>query len=106
MRRYAFLAGGHEEQRREPLGQRDFGTLKHRADRDRELLAALGFVALIEAIAMRFAFKLGDLLAVHVPAMRADRTLRPNSRFQPFAGLGFVLEDRVFQQVGHGLSSY
>jgi hypothetical protein len=33
--------------------------------------------------------------------MRANPTICPNSRFKPVAGFGFVLEDRVFEKIGH-----
>jgi hypothetical protein len=38
--------------------------------------------------------------------MRAHRTVRPNPRFQPFPGFGFVGEDRVLQVRGHWGSSF
>ena len=86
----ALLGGRHEEQRGKPLGQRDFGALENGPDRDGELLAAGRFVALIHAATVRFAVKLGDLILIGVPAMRANPTVRPNASFKPVAGLGFV----------------
>jgi len=55
MRRHAFLAGGRQEQGGKPFGQRNLGTLKYGADRDRELLTAGRFVALVDASAVSLA---------------------------------------------------
>jgi hypothetical protein len=41
MGRYTLLAGGHQEQRGKPFGERNFAALENGFDRDRELLAAL-----------------------------------------------------------------
>src|SRR5437879_770051 len=96
MRANALLGSGHEEQRRKPLGQRDFGALEYGVDGDSELLAARRFVALVHARTVRLALKLGELFLIRVAAMRANPTVGPNAGFQPFAGCGLVLEDRVF----------
>ncbi len=63
MGRDAFLAGGHQEQRRQPLGQRDFGALENGLDGHGELLAALG--ALKDARTVRFALQRGFCLDRH-----------------------------------------
>jgi hypothetical protein len=52
------LGGVREEQRRKPLGQRDFGTLENGVYRHGKLLAALRLVALIQARTVRFASSL------------------------------------------------
>src|SRR5436305_56328 len=101
MRADPLLRGGHEEQRRKPLGERDFGALKHGVDGHGELLAALAFVALVHAGTVRLAFELGELVLIGVAAMRANPTVGPNAGFKPFAGCGFVEEDRVFEKIGH-----
>src|SRR5579864_7202597 len=46
---------------------------------------------------MRFAAQAGDLLFVAVAAMRTNRAIRPHARFEPFARLGVVREDRLRQ---------
>lgn len=53
MGRNALFAGGHQEQGGKPLGQRDFGALKNRLNRHRELLTAFG--TLIQARTVRLA---------------------------------------------------
>jgi len=52
---HAFLAGGHQEQRGEPLGQRYLGTLEYGANGHGKLLTARRFVALKQARTVRFA---------------------------------------------------
>jgi hypothetical protein len=101
MRANPLLGSGHEEQRRKPLGQRDFGALKHGVDGHGELLAARGFVALVHARTVCLAFQLGELVLICVSAMRANPTVRPDAGFKPFAGCGLVEEYRVFEKVGH-----
>jgi hypothetical protein len=49
---------------------------------------------------VRLALKLGELVLIRVAAMRANATVGPNAGFKPFAGCGFVLEDRVFEKIG------
>ena len=70
-----------------PLVQRNLAALKHRADRNRVLLAAI--VALNQASAVRFALK---ALGRERTAMRAIRTLRPALRLKVFAGIVSVDE--------------
>lgn len=96
MGRDAFLAGGHQEQGGKPFGQRDFGTFKYGLDRDGELFATDRRVALVHARAVRFAFELGHFAEA---AVRANRAFRPNPRFQPLTGCGFILKDRVIKKV-------
>lgn len=98
----ALLRGGHQEQRGKPLGERDFGTLKHRVHCHRELLAALRFVALVHTRAVSFAFKLGDFVLIGIAAVRANPAVGPNPCLKPFAGFGFVSENRVLKVGGHG----
>src|SRR6202021_1964847 len=94
------LARGHEKERGKPFRQRELGTLKHRPDRDRELLAAL--VALVEASAMLLALKLRHLIGGGA-AVRADRTIRPDPCLKPLAGLAFAVESGVAEGGGLGL---
>jgi hypothetical protein len=72
--RPAFLAGGHQEQRGEPLGQRNFAALEYGFDCDRELLAA--FVAMIQAGAMRTSLELSHMLRGNA-ARRNPGFIRP-----------------------------
>ena len=97
----ALLAGGHQEQRGKPLCKRDFGALEHGVHGYGELLAALRFVALVHAGTVRLALKLGDLVLIGIAAVRANSAVGPDAGFKPFAGGGFVEEDRVFEKVGH-----
>src|SRR4051812_44784713 len=96
----ALLRSRHQEQRRQPLGQRQLGTLEYGFDRDRELLAAFG--ALVEASAVGLALQRLDLGLIDVAAMGANRAIRPNQSLKPFAGFGLVLKDRVLQNGIHG----
>ena len=43
-----------------------------------------------------------EAVLIGVTAMRANRAIRPNPCFKPFAGFGFVGEDRVLKVRGHG----
>jgi hypothetical protein len=97
MRANAFFGSRHKEQRGQPLGQRDFGTLEYGSDCDCELLTASRFIALIHAGTVRFAIKLGDFVLICIAAMGTNPTVGPNARFKPIAGFGFVEEDRVFE---------
>ncbi len=72
-------------------------TLEHRADHNRELLAA--GIALVEAVAA-----LNRRGILHDAAMAANRALWPKQAFQPFSGLGGVLKELLIQRVRHGLS--
>ena len=75
MGRDALFRGCQQEQRRQPLGQWDFGTLENRLDRDRELLAAAR--ALVEARAMAVTLQLGHVIVCRA-TVRAYRAIRPN----------------------------
>src|ERR1700733_5767843 len=86
--------------RQQPLGQRDFGALKHGANGHRELFAAIG--TLPEARTMGCAVKL--VMTTDDATVRANRTLRPADRLKVFAGFGVVGEVRS-GKVGHGFSS-
>jgi hypothetical protein len=97
MRADALFRSGHEEQRSQPLGQRNFAALEHGANRHSELLTAGRFVALVHAWTVRLAFKLGDFVLIGIATMRADPALGPNAALKPIAGFGFVLKDRVFE---------
>ena len=90
-RAHAFLARHHQVRCSEPLVQRNVAALVQGADRDREWLAT--GVALVKARAMRLAIQEGRL--IDNAAMRADPTVGPNPGFQPLAGLGLVMEDRI-----------
>ena len=83
MRADALLGSGHEEQSRQPLGQRDFGTFKYGVHGHGELLAAFGLVALVHARTVRLAFQLGELVLIRVAAMRANPTVGPDAGFKP-----------------------
>jgi hypothetical protein len=98
MRTHAFLGRGHQMERQNPLVQRDVRALKQRADRHRELLAAVAAVERPSSIAL--AFK-----ALHVgrAAVRAPRTIGPAQLFQMLAGVVFVVKDRI-GQVGHRIA--
>ena len=91
--RDALLAGSHEVGRQKPLVERNLGTLEHRPDRRRELLAAS--VALIQARAGALALQFRGF--VHDAAMRADRTMRPTGSLKMGAGFVGVGEDRISQ---------
>ena len=93
----ALLAGGHQEQCGQPLGQRNLGTLENRLHGHGELVTALG--ALVEARTMGLALKRLDLGLIDVATMRANRAIRPNPSLKPFAGFGFVVENGVFEHV-------
>ena len=94
----------------QPLVQRGVAVLEHRADADRELLAAMA--ALLEAVALD-AFRVllaglgADALqgvdAIHAAAMRADRTIRPEDGLQLGEGRFFVMK-MLCVQYRHGLS--
>jgi hypothetical protein len=101
----ALLTGVHQEQRGKPLGKRDFAALEYGSNGNGELLTASRFVALVHAGTMGFAIELGDLVLIGIAAMRADSAIGPYAGFKPVAGLGFVLEDRVFEKVCHGTIS-
>ena len=84
----ALLARAHQVHRLEPEVQRDVAALKYRAHLDGERLAA--GVALVDADASAGALELADpLIAL---ATRADRTLRPDARFDVGIGGLFVME--------------
>src|SRR5579863_1833896 len=97
----ALLGCHHQEQRRQPFGERDFGALEYRVHGHRKLLAALRFVALVYARTVSLTLKLGDLVLIGVAAMRANPTVGPNAGFKPFAGCDFVVENWVFEKIGH-----
>jgi len=101
MRANALLGSSHQEQRRKSLGQRYLGALEDSVDGHGKLLAALRFIALVHAGTVRLALQFGQLILIRVAAMRANPTVGPDAGFKPFAGCGFVLEDRVFEKIGH-----
>ncbi len=74
-----------------PRVQRNLAALIKRPDRHAKWFAAS--VTLVEARTMRFTMHERGL--IYNAAMRADRAVRPNPRFKPFAGFGFVGEYRV-----------
>src|SRR6266480_4024412 len=67
-------------------------TLHNGADRDGERLAAV--LAVVDASAEALAFHLLDAVA-HDAAARANRTLRPQHRFEIFASGFVIVEDRI-----------
>lgn len=85
-RTHALLGGADQVEREHPRHQRELGFVHDRADRDRELLATLGVVALENAVAVLFAAELRNVVGF---AMRAIRTFRPPDAFKQFAGFGF-----------------
>jgi hypothetical protein len=96
------LGGGHQEQRGQPLAERQLGALENGLNGNRELLATI--VALVHASAVRVAT---ERRSVNRAAMRADRTFRPDAGFKPLAGGGVVLEDRVLENGReHGSGSF
>jgi hypothetical protein len=83
MRAHPLFRGGKQVHRLEPDMQPDLAALHDGADRHGELLPAR--VALVDAGAMRLTQQLGYALAEGT-AVRADRPVRPQARFKPFAG--------------------
>src|SRR3546814_9614675 len=81
-----FLGRAKEVRRQQPLVQRDLGTLIERADRHRELLAALR----TEPEAGPCALALQLVGAVDASAVRADRAIGPAHALQILPGGGFV----------------
>src|SRR5882724_12039187 len=80
---HALLTTAQEVDGLEPLMQRDMAALEKRADRNREVAAALLLAAGVQAGAMLIA---SDLADVEGAAMRADRTVRPTDRFKMLPG--------------------
>lgn len=98
MRGHALLAGNHKKECRKPLRQRDFGTLKDGADRNRELFAACA--ALINAGAMLLSLKKSRV--AYDATMWTDAASRPDATLKPLASLCFVSENLVLKDGGHG----
>jgi len=74
----ALFGGAEQIGRRQPLGQRNLGSLEDGAHGHGELLAALLLAALPQALAVRLALKL--VVVADRAAVRADRTIRPAHR--------------------------
>ena len=83
--------------RGKPFVQRDLAALVQRAHGRREWL--LASVALVEARTMGLA--LHQRRFTNHATVRAEAPVLPNPRFKPFAGGGFVSEDRI-GKVSHG----
>src|SRR5690606_33948027 len=94
---HALLRRGQNERSLEPLVERDMAALEHRADLNRELLAAR--FALVVALAA-----LHGAGSLQSAAVAASPTASPDQRLKPRAGLAGVLEDGVVQGIalGHG----
>jgi hypothetical protein len=88
---HALLAGHHEVSRGKPFMQRYLAALIQRADGDRERFSAS--VALVEAGTVALAPHEGRF--IDHTAMRTNRTIRPKFPLHPFAGLSFVMKDRL-----------
>ena len=74
-----------------PLVKRNFGALKQGSNSDGELLAAIAFIAEIEASTAPF--DLGRMIAL--ATMRADRAISPKQGFEMFAGFVGIVIDGV-----------
>ncbi len=85
-----FLAEHIKVDRLKPMGQPDVAVLEDRSDLDRELLAAL--VALTQPRPRGLAGQLADAALIAVPAVRANRTRRPQIRLNVVVGGLFVFE--------------
>lgn len=94
---HALLGRAHEVGGLEHLRERDMGALEDGADLHRELLAARLLSALAEAKA-GFA---EIVVLTHGAAVRAHRTLRPESRFKMGEGCFFAVKVGLGQD-GHG----
>src|ERR1700730_1085168 len=91
---HSLLASADYERGHQPLIQRNVTAFEKGSDRDRKLLAAR--IALVPADAG------GDRgRCFKHSAMRANGTVWPKLRFEPFAGFGFVLKCRVVEFVQH-----
>lgn len=82
----ALLARRHEVEAGQPLVQRDVAALHDGPDRHREILAARGFGAAVDA------GLLGRVRAADHAAARANPAVRPALRLEPLAGGVGVLE--------------
>lgn len=96
----ALLAAAHQVHGLEPLVQFDMAGLEHRADRHTALLAA--GVALVEARPGRGAAH--ALHAIRAAAVRADGAVRPHDAFQLRIGGGFIVEEGLAEDAGHGIA--
>src|ERR1700730_4127361 len=100
MRGNALFGGRKQMGGLEPLVQRNFAVLENRIDRDAKLLATL--VAPQKALASRLAFDPMDAIGLHVAAVRAHGTVRPNDAFNPLVGRFFVVEMGLGQDAHDG----
>lgn len=88
----AFLAAGHQVKRHQPFRERQVRIFKNRADPNRVLLPALfALVKPRSARFLRFRFR-RQLVRFFALAMRADRAIRPELRFDEFAGFRLIGE--------------
>src|SRR3569623_1828993 len=93
----ALLAARDQVHCLKPKVHGDVRGFKDGADLHGEGLTAL--VALVSANAGRLALHLAD--ALHTPAMRADRTVRPDARLDISVGGFFVVEVRCGKGAAH-----
>jgi hypothetical protein len=54
---------------------------------------------------MSLALQTTDFVLIGIAAMGAGRPFRPDPSLQPLAGGGFIVEDRVLEQVSRGRKS-
>lgn len=88
---HALLAGGHQPEGHQPLGERDFAALHDGANRDGELLAAVA--AQTQAALCGGATEARAMFAA--VAERANRAIGPALRFKEGAGLGLIVKNGV-----------
>src|SRR5258705_3404502 len=99
MGRNALLGRAKQESGHQPLVEGNMRTLEHRADLNRELLAAS--VALVVALTPRDRRGL-----VHDATVTARAAIGPKQGFQPCARLVSVVENLVIQLACHWKSPY
>jgi hypothetical protein len=88
-RAHAFLAGGHDVGRHEPLMERDMRAAENSFAADRELVAA---IVAQKHTSLGFAAHAMD---VDGTAKRAVHAVRPAIGFHMGRGLGFIVKNRV-----------
>jgi hypothetical protein len=99
------LAGAHQVDDLQPQMQRQMAVLEDGPHPYGEGL--LAGVALAQAHPGGLALKAADPILIRVPAVRADRTLRPHHRFDMGEGGGLSQELWGVQNgLGHGAISY
>src|SRR5439155_19228307 len=96
------FAAGEQVKRLEPYPHRHMALLKNRADLDVEGLAA--GVAFVKADPGSLALQPADLSRVHIAAMRAFRTVRPQPRLDKGVGRFFAVKVSVGKDGLHGRS--